>query len=261
MIKSLLAYLCVAIFLHSTSISAVQFVFKDKNNIPLFEETTINLTLFKNGKQQETPTVKTILYLNQTGKNKDFFKYSGKLFYLTSDYNKKGIFQKEKFSGKSSRQIRFMRNRQGKSIVIQGKSFIPRTSFPSFVKANLNPCSTWTGKSKECINLKTVGIEGLLEIPVMIKYTYTGQTWSQGKNLSIIKYSYSIFKKKIKKLPILLTLSAQIRGTIFWDNTKGMQHKANENFTFAFFFTGNRSLVVKGISNKKNYQQMPLSKN
>lgn len=136
---------------------------------------------------------------------------------------------------------------------------------PTFPDRDLSPGDTWSAPGEERHDFRSdFGIPEPFVIPFTAGYTYTGRTQRDGRDLGVIKVSYTIFHRPEEPKVHGDVFPTQIAGwseqTLYWDFVRGSLAYYEESFQFVLEISTGSTLEFRGKARSEMIDAPPLDR-
>jgi outer membrane protein OmpA-like peptidoglycan-associated protein len=159
----------------------------------------------------------------------------------------------------------FWRDARGQ-MTIDPKYFMPVVrNVPVFPDRDLKIGETWSAPAEEVHDFKRdFGIQEPFRVPFACAYTYVGPAKVEGKDVEVVKASYSLYYEPKKpasyKTRYPLSLRAYSEQTINFDPSIGQPYTYGERFKFIFELSDGNTIEFRGSSEGRVLEAPPMDK-
>jgi len=136
---------------------------------------------------------------------------------------------------------------------------------PTFPDRDVNPGDTWAAAGEERHDFRgDMGISDPFVVPFTANYTYVGPETRDGKDLRVIKVSYTIFHRPEEPRIHGGVFPTQFIGwseqTLYWDPSRGGLDSYEESFQFVLELSTGLTMEFRGKSSSKMLEAPPLDR-
>lgn len=136
---------------------------------------------------------------------------------------------------------------------------------PTFPDRDLSPGDTWSAPGEERHDFRSdFGIPEPFVIPFTASYTYSGRERRDGRDLGVIKVSYTIFHRPEEPKVHGDVFPTQIAGwseqTLYWDFVRGSLAYYEESFQFVLDISTGATIEFRGKARSEMIDSPPLDR-
>jgi outer membrane protein OmpA-like peptidoglycan-associated protein len=136
---------------------------------------------------------------------------------------------------------------------------------PTFPDRDLSPGDTWSAPGEERHDFRSdFGLPEPFVIPFTASYTYSGRERRDGRDLGVIKVSYTIFHRPEEPKVHGEAFPTQIAGwseqTLYWDVVRGNLAYYEESFQFVLEISTGSTIEFRGKARSEMIDAPPLDR-